>query len=185
MAYLLQISHLPLLINDVNTNFLLGTKCWLRGGVGGQFPRILHWRHLVVKGSVLPSYKESVLQMLFYTESSKDLPVRNKRVLQKNPYNDITPRDRLNKKYKKRETVKQYYVNVTNAALDDLNWLLKLLLLWIQTGSFKAIRIWTASFMNVKLILEATHNADHDTVRYTWPQSTLRWKYTKTQILWL
>ena len=59
--------------------------------------------------------------MLFYTESSKDLPVRNKRILQKNPYNDITPRDRLNKKYKKRETVKQYYVNVTNAALDDLN----------------------------------------------------------------
>ena len=96
MACLLQISHLPLLINDVNTNFLLGTKYWLRGGVGGQFPRILHWRlFVVIKGSVLPSYKESVLQTLFYTELSKDLPVRNKRVLQKHPYNEITPRNRL------------------------------------------------------------------------------------------
>ena len=83
-------------LNDVNTNFLLGAKCWLRGGVGGQFPRILHWRFFVViKGSVLPSYKESVLQTLFYTESSKDLPVRNKRVLQKHPCNEITPQNRL------------------------------------------------------------------------------------------
>ena len=40
--------------------------------------------------------------------------------------------------------------------------------------SFKANRIWSASFKNAKLVLEATYNANHDTVRYTLPQSTLR-----------
>ena len=31
--------HLPLPYANINTYFSLGAKCWLRGGVGGQFPK--------------------------------------------------------------------------------------------------------------------------------------------------
>ena len=34
-----EIAHLPLAEANINTYFLLRAKCWLRGGVGGQFPR--------------------------------------------------------------------------------------------------------------------------------------------------
>ena len=32
-------AHLPLPQVNINTSFSLKAKCWLRGGVGGQFPR--------------------------------------------------------------------------------------------------------------------------------------------------
>ena len=32
-------AHVPLPLADINTCFSLGAKCWLKGGVGGQFPR--------------------------------------------------------------------------------------------------------------------------------------------------
>ena len=35
--------HLPLPKANINTYFSLRAKCWLRGGVGGQFPRNLNW----------------------------------------------------------------------------------------------------------------------------------------------
>ena len=64
------------------------------------------------------------------------------------------------------------YVNVTYTVLDDLNWVLKLLLLWFQMFSFKANSIWSASFKNAKLVLEATH---YHRVRYV--ENTLKHKY--------
>ena len=36
-----EIAHLPLPQANINTCFSLRAKCWLRGGVSGQFPRIL------------------------------------------------------------------------------------------------------------------------------------------------
>ena len=32
-------AHLPLPLASINTYFSFRTKCWLRGGIGGQFPR--------------------------------------------------------------------------------------------------------------------------------------------------
>ena len=36
-------AHLPLPKSNINTYFSLSAKCWIRGGVGGQFPRNLNW----------------------------------------------------------------------------------------------------------------------------------------------
>ena len=36
-------AHLPLPYANINTYFSLREKGWLRGGVGGQFPRNLKW----------------------------------------------------------------------------------------------------------------------------------------------
>ena len=36
-------AHPPLPKANINTYFLLRAKWWLRGGVGGQFPRNLNW----------------------------------------------------------------------------------------------------------------------------------------------
>ena len=35
-------AHLPLPYANIITYFSLRAKCWLRGGVGGQFPRNLN-----------------------------------------------------------------------------------------------------------------------------------------------
>ena len=43
-------AHLPLPWANINTYFSLGAKWWLRGGVGGQFPRNLNWSSLLNKG---------------------------------------------------------------------------------------------------------------------------------------
>ena len=39
-------AHLPLPYANINTYFSFRAKCWLRGGVGGQFPRNLNWSDL-------------------------------------------------------------------------------------------------------------------------------------------
>ena len=39
----LETAHLPLPYVNINTYFSLRAKCWIRGGVGGQFPRTLNW----------------------------------------------------------------------------------------------------------------------------------------------
>ena len=35
-------AHLPLPKANINTYFSFRAKCWLKGGVGGQFPRNLN-----------------------------------------------------------------------------------------------------------------------------------------------
>ena len=37
-------AHRPLPCTNINTKFLLRAKCWLRGGVGGQFLRNVKWK---------------------------------------------------------------------------------------------------------------------------------------------
>ena len=37
----LETTHLPLIKTNIKTYFLLRTKCWARGGVDRQLPRIL------------------------------------------------------------------------------------------------------------------------------------------------
>ena len=36
-------AHIPLPQVNINTDFSLRAKCWVRGAVGGQFPRNLNW----------------------------------------------------------------------------------------------------------------------------------------------
>ena len=43
---------------NINTYFSPGEKCWLRGGVGGQFPRNLNWsKNLILTLYSLPNLK--------------------------------------------------------------------------------------------------------------------------------
>ena len=47
-------AHLPFPQVNINTYFSLRAKCWIRGGIGGQFPRSLNWS-AVCRAKAVPS----------------------------------------------------------------------------------------------------------------------------------
>ena len=85
-------AQLPLPWANINTYFSLKAKCWLRRGVGGQFPRNvkwsqkpcirfhiktyhylkLNWRNI----SVLPFQKINPLENALYAHSRQNIPLK-------------------------------------------------------------------------------------------------------------
>ena len=61
-------AHLPLPQANINTYFSLRAKCWLRGGVGGLFPRNVYWLGM---GQILshPDSANLVNKDLLYSEN--------------------------------------------------------------------------------------------------------------------